>query len=120
MKRASSITLEDVVARLSAHVRVNLTSHWAKYPGGTPNLAYKIGCDCKPLFPLLYPEIFGPTQKEWLFPKVDEESAEVSDEAKAEARRIDALKGKTNKYLQMIWWWNKHLNIGNIRVKNAL
>ena len=69
---------------------------------------------------LLYPEVFGPTMKEWLFPKVDEESDEVSDEAKEVARRIDALKGKTNKYLQMIWWWNKHLNIGNIRVKNAL
>ena len=69
---------------------------------------------------LLYPEIFGPTQKGWLFKKVDEKSPEVSDEDKAEARRIDALKGKTNKYLQMIWWWNKHLNIGNVRVKNAL
>jgi hypothetical protein len=69
---------------------------------------------------LLYPETFDRTQKGWLFPKVDEESEEVSDEAKKEARRIDALKGKTNKYLQMIWWWNKHLNIGNIRVKNAL
>lgn len=69
---------------------------------------------------LLYPEIFGPTQQKWLFPKVDEDSNDVSNDAKEEARRVDALKGKTNKYLQMIWWWNKHLNIGNIRVKNSL
>ena len=51
---------------------------------------------------------------------MDEDSNDVSNDAKEEARRVDALKGKTNKYLQMIWWWNKHLNIGNIRVKNSL
>lgn len=90
-------------------------AYWANWQNTDPD---PLGLQGKRhyLASLLYPETFGPTQEKWLFKKVDE----VSDEAKAKARRIDALKGKTNKYLQMIWWWNKHLDLGNIRVKNAL
>lgn len=62
VRRATHVTLEDVVHRLSRHVRVNLTRHWRSWPVRESDLAtslpYKISCDAKPLFPLLYPEIF--------------------------------------------------------------
>ena len=81
MRRATHITLEDVVQRLSAHVRVNLTQHWHSWPlrerplrerplresDLAESLPYKVSCDAKPLFPLLYPEFFlASGSHEWI------------------------------------------------------
>ena len=61
---------------------------------------------------LLYPDVFGKTAEQWLFTKLEQGSYELN--------KVEALKGKTNKYLQMIWWWIKHLDLPIARAKNAL
>ena len=53
------------------HVRVNLTQHWHSWPLRESDLAsslpYKVSCDAKPLFPLLYPDLFlASGSHEWI------------------------------------------------------